>query len=159
MQLLRDTSFMRILSPLLLMGVLLAVGCEGPKDRAATNSEAQRRAQPVSLIQLIASPDRFDGRLVRVQGFGVIQYEAMGVFHSAEDADYGNTKDGIWLELDTEQVGRYRHASGREIIVEGIFSEGMKGHLSAWSGALTKVRRLEVLSPANAQSTTGPSPD
>lgn len=53
--------------------------------------------QDVSLIQLIAQPEKFEGKRVRFIGFLRIEFEGNAIYLHREDFDHGITKNGLWL--------------------------------------------------------------
>jgi len=54
----------------------------------------------VSLINLIATPEQYDGKLVRVIGVGEVKFESNGLYFSKDDYKKVITKNAVWLELD-----------------------------------------------------------
>jgi hypothetical protein len=95
----------------------------------------------VSMISLIATPTQFDGKLVRVIGFLVADFEATGLFLAEPDARNAVTKNGIWLEIEASDHASFSHSY---VIVEGTFDSESRGHLSMWSGTLRNVTRLQA---------------
>jgi len=53
----------------------------------------------VSLINLIATPEQYDGKLVRVIGVGEVKFESNGLYFSRMTIK-SNNKNAVWLELD-----------------------------------------------------------
>jgi hypothetical protein len=53
----------------------------------------------VSIVQLIAVPDRYEGRVVGVQGFVRLEFEGTAVYMSEDDYRYRNSKNAIWLRF------------------------------------------------------------
>lgn len=97
----------------------------------------------VSLIQLIAAPEKYQGKAVRLMGFLRLQFEGNAIYLHKEDDEQSLYKNGLWLDLP---AGR-RTASqldGNYVIVEATFDGKDKGHLDRWSGSLTNVTRLEL---------------
>src|SRR5437588_496077 len=69
---------------------------------------AQTRPESRSLIELIARPETFNGKHVRVIGYVVLGFENRAVYLTKESAEHGIFRNGLWLELekelDTEQI-------------------------------------------------------
>lgn len=105
-------------------------------------------AQPidVSLINLIATPREFDGKLVRVRGFARLEFEGTAIYLHREDYLQGITKNGLWLDVEPDAKNRAARANNRYVIVEGVFSMANRGHLGLWSGSINNVARMDVVS-------------
>jgi hypothetical protein len=99
----------------------------------------------VSLVQLIAAPEKFDGKTVRVHGYVRIEHEGTAVYLHRDDCEHMLTKNGLWLAVN-DGVGpgsREEAVNNRYAIIEGRFEAGKKGHMGLWSGSLVDVSRLE----------------
>jgi hypothetical protein len=96
----------------------------------------------VSLVELIARPERYDRKPVRVIGYAHFEFEGNGLYLHREDYERAISKNGIWL-APPESVSGAVTPSDRYVIVEGTFHARDKGHMGMWSGALTQVTRLE----------------
>ena len=100
----------------------------------------------VSLAALIATPNKFDGQVVRVRGFVKMEFEGNMVCLHKEDADQWQSKNCLWL--DTESLG----TSGPRGVVEtvrenyaeviGVFHQDISGHMDCCSGGLTDISHL-----------------
>ena len=114
-----------------------------------------RRAPPVygsepidaSLVQVLADPGQFDGRLVRVTGFCSIQFEDVAVYLHREDYDQMILKNAIWLDLgDLEELAfrdLQRKVGKRHCLIEGRLESRAHGHLGATSGTIRDITRIE----------------
>jgi hypothetical protein len=100
----------------------------------------------VSLLQLIATPDAFDGKHVRVIGFVCIEHEGTGVYLHREDSEYGLTRNGLWLTVaETAAKGsREAEVKDRYALIEGRFTAKDKGHRGMWSGAIEDISRMQA---------------
>ena len=100
----------------------------------------------VSLISLIARPERFDGIRVRTAGVAVIQMEQYMLYLGPYDADEGIENNGVWLALDHDQISRWRGLNRRLVEVEGVFQIPSKGSYgSCPNGALTKISQIRTI--------------
>jgi hypothetical protein len=97
----------------------------------------------VSLMELIAQPERFDGKPVRVIGYVHFEFDGNGLYLHREDYEHAISRNGVWLEPDESTIGAAT-PNDRYVIVEGTFRARDRGHLGMWSGALTQVTRLEA---------------
>ena len=82
--------------------------------------------EDVSLVQLIATPDKFDGKFIITSGVGRIEFEGTALCISKDDDLYHISKNCLWLALDLEKLQLTRKKinslNGRYVTVKGIFS-------------------------------------
>jgi hypothetical protein len=92
----------------------------------------------VSIIQLIATPEKFHGQTVELTGHCHFAFEGNAIYLHSEDLSNGNRKNALWLELPSREPG----FSGGLCIVEGRFNSTRHGH-SLYSGAIDTISRLQ----------------
>jgi hypothetical protein len=97
----------------------------------------------VSLVQLIATPDRYDGVSVRIKGFFHLEFEEVAVYLSRDDCAMRNSANAVWLRMDKNERERYRRHTDRFVMVEGLYSAREQGHNGGWAGVVTRIARLE----------------
>jgi hypothetical protein len=97
--------------------------------------------ESVSMIQLIATPQHFEGRKVRVHGFARIRFENCVAYLTRDDMEYGNGKNGIWLSFGRSL--KAKGLDGRFVLVFGVFTAKDKGHKGANSGTLEDIARID----------------
>jgi hypothetical protein len=69
----------------------------------------------VTLVQLIANPEKFDGRLIRVIGFLRLEFEGDVLYLHREDFEKQLTENGLWLNAG-KCLGHFlRQSDGRWI--------------------------------------------
>jgi hypothetical protein len=154
--------------------VVLALACRAPSNgqppegAAASQPHVEERwceevdsasactMYAPSLITLIARPEIFEGKPVRLIGYVHFQFEDNGLYVSRESYDHGISRDGIWIDLPLRIGGdsapTRQQPNDRYVIVEGIFNAHDQGHLGLWSGALQNVTRLDAWSRAGTPS-------
>jgi hypothetical protein len=98
--------------------------------------------QDVSVVQLIANPELFNGREVRVIGFLHLEFEGAAVYLHREDFDYSVDKNSVAIQLSESQEQSWQKLNNHYVIIEGRFSSVAKGHFGARSGSLQNVTRL-----------------
>lgn len=112
-------------------------------------AQADARGISVSLINLIATPERYDGKLVFVTGYASIGLENMSLCPFKHTA---STKDCIWLNIDSgpyatdEDMRRYNAKekvwekfNGKIVSIRGTFDKKDTRHLGMWSGAIKDI--------------------
>jgi len=106
-----------------------------PSERATA---AAADAVSVSMVQLLANPERFEGQRVRVQGFCRLAFEEQALYFHKEDSDMASSENGVWLRLDRGDSG----LSDKFVIVEGTFTARAHGHLGMWPGEIQSITRF-----------------
>lgn len=99
-----------------------------------------------SIVELLARPEKFDKRLVRIEGYMKLEFEGNAIYLHKEDAEVGMTRNGFWLSLDK----RTREAmaackGGSYVSIEGRFVSGENGHMGLWSGTISDISRCVPL--------------
>jgi hypothetical protein len=126
----------------------LAVLCL-PVSSGSAARYAQRTATParaaepidVGMVALVANPQRYDGKRVRVVGFLYIRYES-GIFIHKEDCRYGLTFNALELRLSPSQRQRYKNLSFHYVLIEGVVHPS-KSPGAEWGGEMGDITRLE----------------
>ena len=99
--------------------------------------------QSVSMVSLIADPQRFDGQLVRVIAFLRVEFEGNVLYLHREDYERAILPNGVWITLTDAQMRSAKKLTNGYVIVEGLFSAKDKGHMGMWSGSIQEVSRLD----------------
>ena len=99
----------------------------------------------VSMVSIIATPNQFNGKLVRVSGYLNIEFENVELYLHKEDCAQGLTKNGAWLDLNRETRRKFDPMKLHYVFVEGIVDSTHLGHMGATSVTLTKIQRVERL--------------
>lgn len=106
--------------------------------------ELQPDVTDLSIIQLIATPERYHGKVVRIVGFVRLEFEGNAIYLHQEDLKHGLTTNGLWLSVTDEIEKRADKYSDKYVLVEGTFNSHNKGHMEMNSGAIENIKRLEV---------------
>lgn len=102
----------------------------------------------VSVIALINNPNKYNGRLVRVEGVGNIEFEgtqlywSKGIYNDCNNEDRYHI-DAIWLDLDP--YADESELNGKYVVVEGRYNKNNKGHMDCSCGALENITLYEAL--------------
>lgn len=100
----------------------------------------------VSMVQLLAEPQQFNGKRVQVMGFVHLEFEGNAIYLSKEDYKYGMEKNGLWLSIsqtDRENRENYSQINNNYVVVEGTFNAEIKGHFGMWSGSIENITMLK----------------
>lgn len=104
------------------------------------------RPLAVSLIQLIANPGDYDGKVVRVIGYVRLEFEGNAVYLHEDDSKHAIHGNGLWLSVTDDIRTRSKEFDRKYVIIEGAFDAKMKGHKGLWSGSLREISRFDVWS-------------
>ena len=129
----------------LLLGIKMFENCEQGCSGESSNS-ANQRPEDVSIIQLIANPEKYHGKLVQVSGVGNLEFEGDYISLRKDDRKYGASKNALWISFDTDIIS-YEEAqqyNGKYVIVRGIFDMYDPGHGSLFSGTIKNVSRYDL---------------
>jgi hypothetical protein len=144
MEVIMTLRFPALLLAALLLAVASWVAINAVAGKAAEEAEkpgsSPRQPLSVSLLQLIAAPDAFDGKYVRVHGFVCIEHEGTAVYLHREDCEHVLTKNGLWLKAEGSKEAQ---VNDRYALIEGRFTAKKKGHRDLWSGSIEEVTRME----------------
>lgn len=95
----------------------------------------------VSIVQLLARPELFAGKRVRVIGFVNLEFEGNALYLSRELFEHGGSRDAIWVDVEgLPSAMKFRRGYA---LVEGTFSAGPSGHFGMFSGQIAKITRFE----------------
>lgn len=136
-----------LLSRVLRLTALAVMLCAPILTWASVWAEATPESLPIdcSIINLIATPERLDGKEVRVVGYLVVEFEKQALYLSENDGAKRVNRNAVWVSLEgaAEIASRARELNRRYVILEGSFDMGMHGHGGLYSGAIKRLQRLD----------------
>ena len=98
----------------------------------------------VSLIRLIAAPQEYEKKVVRVIGYLRIEFEGNAIYIHEEDFRRSIPKNGLWLEASREMMLELRKLSDGYVLLEGVFDPKNTGHGGLFSGAIIEINRAQA---------------
>lgn len=117
---------------------------------AFSYGEGDHHAIGVSIVQLIAAPDKYDGKVVRVIGVAQVEFEGNVICLSKEDLKNGVTKNCLWHSPNYKQMtvseSILSKFNAKYVLMEGTFNPRNTGHMGLTSGALENVTRYQLWS-------------
>ncbi|SIT94928.1 hypothetical protein [Pontibacter indicus] len=104
----------------------------------------------VSLIKLLANPDKYHGKRVLVAGFLHLEHEDNSLYFSKEHANYLSTENAVWVKLgknmrveDAEGSPTTTDALNRKyVMIIGKFNKDGAGHMGIFSGEIEGIERI-----------------
>lgn len=124
------------------------MNADKPLEAAKVSEGDRQPARAVTLAQVLAHPDDYDGKRVSLTGYFHWEFEGSTFCPDEKAVAEHRDDDCVWLGqastfAEPEDV---QFVNDAWIKVEGVFFKGPGGHFGMWPGAL---RRLTVLQPAS----------
>ena len=114
-----------------------------PTTPPAVSNYSESEPTDVSLIQLIANPEKYQGKFVRVIGYVHLEFEGNAIYLHQEDYTRHLSRNGLWLDI-CDRIRSERHKySDRYCLIEGTFNALEHGHMSLASGAMQNIKRFD----------------
>jgi hypothetical protein len=104
------------------------------------------RSQYVSLVALIANPERFDGKPVVVSGYLTLENEGPSLFMHKEDYDNLILTNALWLEPTRNMLENREKLEFKYVVINGIFHAGHRLRNNYSAGGLTNIEKCTLLS-------------
>src|SRR5438105_15964932 len=76
----------------------------------------------VTLVRLIANPEKFDGKLIRVIGFLRLEFEGNVLYLHREDYENAILGDGIWVDVTPVVTKQSATLNMNYVLLKGTFS-------------------------------------
>jgi len=111
----------------------------------STSEDEARMPRAVSLVELIANPDRFEGQLILVAGYlGLDPPDGNMIYLHKEDYDHGILFNAVDIELNKEAWVEREKLDLNYVRVVGVFRGRVKAH--ALYSAITDVQSCTLWS-------------
>lgn len=99
----------------------------------------------VSFVQLLATPEKYDGKLVQVVGYLNLEFEGNLIFLHKEDHENHLVKNAFWVQfsdrIKTEKkLNNYRK---RYVVIIGRFKMNPENRVNIFSGDIVDITRLD----------------
>jgi hypothetical protein len=102
----------------------------------------------VSFIQLLANPEKYDGKTIQVIGYLNIEFEGNAIYLHKEDRVHMITHNAFWVrfskDLTLDKDKAIKDFSGQYVIIVGVFSMKEHGHMGLFEGSINEISRLDV---------------
>ena len=133
---------MPLLVAVLLSPVLSLVGCDGRQSNERTSQGSG--TEVVSLISVIANPERYDGRSLLLRGFLHIDYEGTALYLHHTDYQCGLTENAIAVTPRREMFAASGSYSDRYVILCGVFRCREKWGTGSYVGILEEISSISA---------------
>jgi hypothetical protein len=100
--------------------------------------------QDVSVLQLIANPQPYDGKRVRFIGFLRLEFEGDAIYLHREDYEHQISRNALWINVPHDMTKQEQQAVNMHyVICSGVFEASKHGHMGMFTGEITDVTRLQ----------------
>jgi hypothetical protein len=108
----------------------------GPLDLGITEN--------TSLIRLIATPEKYDGKTIQVVGYLHLEFEGNALYLHKEDYENNLDNNAFWVSFSENIKKRdLKKYNDIYVIIIGTFRMNDKGHLGLFGGTLDNIVRLD----------------
>lgn len=100
----------------------------------------------ISLIRLIATPEKYDGKVIQVEGFLNLEFEGDAIYLHREDYENSLCENGFWVDFSdkiksTKKLNNYNK---KYVIIIGTFDMKSHGHGGLFGGTIKNISRLDI---------------
>ena len=114
--------------------------CQGQTHK----SSGDTKPVGVGMVALLATPQRYEGKIVRTVGFMCVEFENDALYLHEEDYRHGLHKNSLALRLSESQRKQFKGLSLKYVLIEGTVYANGPEQTDLWSGAIGNITRLEV---------------
>jgi hypothetical protein len=108
-------------------------------------SESADDSEYVSLVRVIANPERYDEKVITLHGFLSLDFEGTALYLHSEHYERGMGKEAVWLTLDRQTWKAKQGVHRQYVLITGKFDAQETGHLGLFSGGLRDITRIQPL--------------
>jgi len=110
------------------------------RDSTLQLQTSVKKIYVISIIKLIATPEKYHGKKVITSGFLNLQFEGTAIYIHKDDCDYGLNKNGFWVDFSDQVTSEQRaKVNGKYVLLEGTFDMERAGHFGLWSGTIKDI--------------------
>jgi hypothetical protein len=129
---------------------LTQISCAQKSEKSEntnTNNEPEMEYtsnHTLSLVNLIATPEKYHGKKVQIIGFLNIEFEGNGIYLHKDDYEHGIYSNGFWVSIDqkTGKTISNNKLNKSYVLIEGAFNMKQRGHMGLWSGEIENITRI-----------------
>jgi len=100
---------------------------------------------PVSIINLIATPEKYHGKKIQIIGYLHLEFEGDAIYLHKEDYSNAITANGLWVNF-SEKLTKKKNLTDYNdnyVIILGTFNKDSMGHMGLWNGTMDDIIRLD----------------
>jgi hypothetical protein len=121
-----------LLSLLLIFGI---GNCIAQNSEKTIFDFSEKNAEKISLVQLIANPKKYDGKVIEVIGFLSLEFEGRALYLHKDDYEYFNLKNGVSILASISEEEK-KNCDLKIVSIIGKFQLKIHNLGTDWSGWL-----------------------
>jgi len=98
----------------------------------------------VSIVQLIATPEKYDGKVVQVMGFLRLEFEGNAIYLHEDDYRHAILKNGLMVVTNPKIDMEADKLNLHYVLLEGTFHAHNHGNYGLNSGTITNITFANV---------------
>jgi hypothetical protein len=100
---------------------------------------------PVSIINLIATPEKYHGKKIQIIGYLHLEFEGDAIYLHKEDYVNGISENGLWVNFSDKLTRKKKpnDYSDNYVIILGTFNKDGHGHMGLFNGTMDNIIRLD----------------
>ncbi|MCD0470717.1 hypothetical protein [Flavobacterium sp. JAS] len=125
--------------------------CSQNKTTAKEPKSEKEQAIPfhefnISLIRLISTPEKYDGKQIQVIGYLNLEFEGNAIYLHKEDYSKGISNNGFWVNFSKEIIEKknLNDYNQKYVIIVGTFDMNSRGHMGMFGGTIKNITRLDL---------------
>jgi hypothetical protein len=103
----------------------------------------EEKMYSISLIQLLANPEKYHGKKIHVMGYLNLEFEGNAIYLHKEDYEHSLVKNGFWVEISNKTMKNGKEINQKYVLIEGEFDMNSHGHMGLWSGSIKNITRCD----------------
>jgi uncharacterized lipoprotein NlpE involved in copper resistance len=135
---------------IIILLTLTQSGCDQKSEQSEkVNNENKTEIEyssdyTLSLVNLIATPEKYHGKKVQIIGYINIEFEGNGIYLHKEDYDSSICSNGFWVSINENIRKKINEEKLNKsyVLIEGTFNMNQRGHMGLWSGEIEKITRI-----------------
>lgn len=131
-----------LLKTVLLSQVLGLIGCDAHRGNLRNSQGSE--TEVVSLISVIANPERYEGRSLLLRGFLHIDYEGTALYLHHTDYQCGLTENAVAVTPRREMYAASDSYADRYVILCGVFRLHEKWGTGRYAGILEEISSISA---------------
>ena len=100
----------------------------------------------VSLVKLIANPEKYNGKRIQVIGYLHLEFEGNAIYLHEEDFKRRISANSFWVEFSSKLTKKrdLNKFNDKYVIIIGTFNVNEKGHMRMFGETLDDIVRLDL---------------
>ena len=102
----------------------------------------------VSVVRLIASPEKYDKKKIQVVGFLNLQFEGTAIYMNESDFKTGSQRNAFWVvfaDSIESKIKKNNFYHRNRVLLEGTFDKNDLGHGSLFGGTIRNITRIDTM--------------